>query len=380
MTPPSALRSALGWMIQSVVLGLALAFVLVWLAPGWVETLRGGPAARAPEGEAGPPGPASYADAVHRAGPAVVNIYADKIVTERSLRLIPDPFSARQSTLGLGPPRQRLERSLGSGVLVSTEGYVLTNHHVIAGAEDIRVALQDGRVTQARVVGSDQDTDLAVLQIEGEGLPTLPLGAAEPLQVGDVVLAIGNPFGLGQTVTQGIVSALGRNQLHIATYEDFIQTDAAINRGNSGGALVNARGELVGINTAVFSQRVPDAYGIGFAIPVSTAQMVLDQVIREGGVVRGWLGAEYYEGSGRSFGRGAMVLAVHPGSPAELAGLRPGDLLLDLDGMAISDANDLRRREADARPGQRVVLTGLRAGIPFAVELELARKPFSREA
>ncbi|MBB5015166.1 S1C family serine protease [Rehaibacterium terrae] len=369
------------FLLQAAVAGLALAFLVSQLTPGAAAGLRrwaGLPTPAAVTGPAmPPPGPASYADAVSRAAPAVVNIYADKIVTERSLRLVPDPLMQRYSTLTLGPPRQRLERSLGSGVLVSGDGYVLTNHHVIAGAGDIRIVLQDGRVTQARVVGSDGDTDLAVLKIEGEHLPALPLDTPGPLRVGDVVLAIGNPFGLGQTVTQGIVSALGRNQLHIATYEDFIQTDAAINRGNSGGALVNARGELVGINTAVFTQRVPDANGIGFAIPVSTARMVLDHIVREGGVVRGWLGAEYFDGSGRVAGsaHGVTISAVHPGSPAELAGLRPGDVLTELDGSAIADPLELRRREADLAPGTRVALAGMRAGIPFRAELTLARRP-----
>lgn len=368
------------FLLQAAVAGLALAFLVSQLVPGAVAGLRrwaGLPTPASAEPTKPPTGPASYADAVSRAAPAVVNIYADKIVTERSLRLVPDPLMQRYSTLTLGPPRQRLERSLGSGVLVSTDGYVLTNHHVIAGAGDIRIVLQDGRVTQARVVGSDGDTDLAVLKIEGEHLPALPLDTSGPLRVGDVVLAIGNPFGLGQTVTQGIVSALGRNQLHIATYEDFIQTDAAINRGNSGGALVNARGELVGINTAVFTQRVPDANGIGFAIPVSTARMVLDHIVREGGVVRGWLGAEYLDGSGRIAGSapGVTISAIHPGSPAERAGLRPGDVLTELDGSAIGDPLELRRREADLAPGTRVALAGMRAGIPFRTELTLARRP-----
>lgn len=370
------------FLLRAAIAGLALAFVVSTIAPGAVASLRQRAGLASPASPVQTPlppmGPVSYADAVGRAAPAVVNIYADKIVTERPLQLVPNPLMQRYSALTLGPPRQRLERSLGSGVIVSTDGYVLTNHHVIAGAGDIRVVLQDGRVTQAGIVGSDGDTDLAVLKIEGENLPALPLDNDAPLRVGDVVLAIGNPFGLGQTVTQGIVSALGRNQLRIATYEDFIQTDAAINRGNSGGALVNARGELVGINTAVFTQRVPDANGIGFAIPVGTARVVLDHIVREGGVVRGWLGAEYYDGSGHV--GGATILAVHPGSPAEQAGLRPGDVLTDLDGAAIADPLELRRREADLPPGTRIALTGMRAGIPFRIELTLARRPPSAGA
>nr|WP_255505491.1 trypsin-like peptidase domain-containing protein [Alkalisalibacterium limincola] len=213
-------------------------------------------------------------------------------------------------------------------------------------------------------------------------MPALRLDGQPQSEVGDVVLAIGNPFGLGQTVTQGIVSALGRNQLQLATYEDFIQTDAAINRGNSGGALVNARGELVGINTAAFTQRIPDASGIGFAIPVSTAALVLEHIIKEGRVVRGWLGAEYLDSPRASEGnvRGATLALVYPGGPADVAGLRPGDHLVGLDGEPVIDSMDLRRREAELNPGHLVSLSVLRAGVPFSTEVELAPRPVPGEA
>jgi len=356
--------------------GVALAIVLSTFAPDRMLALRRAtgltPAAPGSDVSA----PAGYADAVIRAAPSVVNIYADRVIIEPAPHLLPD--TTVQGPSGrLRPPRQRLERSLGSGVIVSHDGYILTNHHVVAGAGAIQVVLWDGRVTHAKVVGSDQDTDLAVLKLDGENLPALALDQDAPLRVGDVVLAIGNPFGLGQAVSQGIVSALGRSQLHIATFEDFIQTDAAINRGNSGGALVDTQGRLVGINTAVFTQRVPDATGIGFAIPLATARNVLQQIVREGGVIRGWLGMEYMQGFS-PLGidrRGVVIVGVHPGSPAEDAGLRPGDVLITMDGEALADPISLGQREAAMAPGSRVSLQGERAGVPFNLDITLARRP-----
>ncbi|HRQ64881.1 MAG TPA: trypsin-like peptidase domain-containing protein [Xanthomonadaceae bacterium] len=384
-----ALKTAL-FLVQSVVAGLALAFLALIAAPDAVDRLRGTwhgapplPAVTpSPDAVAATVGPASYSDAVARAAPSVVNIYANKIVTERSVRLVPNPYLQRFSGISVGPPRQRLEQSLGSGVIVSPDGYVLTNHHVIAGADDIQAVLWDGRVTRASVVGSDRETDLAVLRIEGSDLPAMPLSEEVGLRVGDVALAIGNPFGMGQTVTLGIISATGRNQLNLTTYEDFIQTDAAINTGNSGGALINAHGELVGINTAVFG-RGTGAEGIGFAIPVRTASMVLDQIVRHGFVVRGWLGLEYVDAptlSGEATRRGVAVAAVYPASPADHAGLRPGDILLTLDGTDIADQNDLRTREAALPPGSKSQVSGLRAGVPFSTDMVLAQRPLPRGA
>ena len=293
---------------RCAVIGLAAAFVLSVLAPALVERLRGtAGSARTDAGHAegadaeSRRAPFSYADAVARASPAVVNIYANKITTIPSIYPIPDPLTQRLLGYVRGPNLKRRDQSLGSGVIFSSDGYVLTNNHVINGADDIQVLLDDGRVAQAQVFGTDVETDLAVLKISASNLPAIAVPDDASAGVGDVVLAIGNPVGLGKTVTMGIVSATGR-QLKMSAYEDFIQTDAAINAGNSGGALVNALGELIGINTAIYP-RTPTAdgrgaytqgaEGIGFAIPVRTAKAVLDQIIKHGRVIRGWIGADY---------------------------------------------------------------------------------------
>jgi serine protease DegQ len=382
---PRVLHSLM-FLARFAVLGLALAFLVVLFRPDLGERLRSrlGESPAPPAGVAGPApgaaGPVSYADAVRRAAPSVVSIYTARVVTERPIQLLPNPTLQRFSGITLGQPRRRLERALGSGVLVSPDGYVLTNHHVIARADEIQLVLWDGRTTRARLVGSDPETDLAVLKIDGSNLPAMDLDDARPVAVGDVVLAIGNPFGLGQTVTQGIVSGLGRNQLNLSTYEDFIQTDAAINEGNSGGALVTARGELIGINTFVLG-RLAGAEGIGFAIPLATARAVLDQIVDHGVVIRGWLGAEYGDapilpgGLPPGSPRGVAITAVYPGGPADLAGLRPGDVLLAFNLQDIADQSDLRDREAALAPGTRVVLAGLRAGVPFSTEVQLVQRP-----
>jgi serine protease DegQ len=371
-----ALSRLLTFILQFVVLGLAVAFVVTRLLPAPPAPVQATGQPQAPAG------PVSYAEAVERAAPAVVNIYANKIVTERTYRVFPDPVLQRFfGSRPVGPPRQRLEQSLGSGVLVSADGYVLTNNHVISGAEDIQVVLQDGRATQARVIGTDADTDLAILKIEGSGLPAAGLAESPPVRVGDVVLAIGNPFGMGQTVTQGIISAKGRNQLDLSTYENFIQTDAAINEGNSGGALVNAQGELVGINTAMFSRMARDAEGIGFAIPVEIAREVMEQIVRDGFVTRGWMGAEYVDLPPAALARqgapegGVQIALTLPGGPADRAGVLPGDIILAFKGQAVGDLAGLRTLEAESAPGSRVRLEGLRAGVPFSTEVELVQRP-----
>lgn len=394
-------RSSLpGFLFQSIVLGLAAAFVISLLFPDAGAHLRArlGMASPSPLATSSPAAaivapaaPLSYAGAVQRAAPSVVSVYVNKLVTERAI-LIPNPTVQRFSGITLGLPRQRLQRAQGSGVVVSQDGYILTNHHVVAGANDIQIVLWDGRVTPATITGSDRETDLAVLKIDGNNLPAMSLEPREPLHVGDVVLAIGNPFGLGQTVTQGIVSGLARSQALLGGAEnsqafpavDFIQTDAAINAGNSGGALVDARGNLIGINTFVLGRMSMDAEGIGFAIPAATAREVLDQIVAHGLVVRGWMGAEYLDAPGSDTAlptdarHGVMLSALYANAPAVQAGLRPGDILLSLDGEEIIDQFDLRSREAALAPGTEIALTGLRAGVPFEVRLKLMQRPAPR--
>lgn len=387
------MRQLLAFLIRYTIAGLALAFVLSLAFPQLVDQWRGTtsqlgqPAAEWPATPAARSDRASYADAVTRASPAVVNIYANKVSTVRQYRyrVVPDPLTQRLlGAIALGPAYQRHDQNLGSGVIFSADGYVLTNNHVIAGADDIQVLLDDGRAAKAKVIGSDPWTDLAVLRIDLAGLPTIALAEKEEVSVGDVVLAIGNPVGIGKTVTMGIVSATGR-QLQLSAQEDFIQTDAAINAGNSGGALVDAYGDLVGINTAIYPRApsaesgntyTPGTEGIGFAIPVATAKAVLEQIIEHGGVIRGWLGIDYVDAPlSIDVDAGVLVTDVHVGGPAALAGMQPGDLLLSMDGDPISNHIALRNAEAVAAPGTRVTLTGQRAGRHIEIEVTLGQRP-----
>ncbi|WP_199096412.1 trypsin-like peptidase domain-containing protein [Dyella sp. ASV21] len=378
----------LAFIARFAVLGLAAAFVISLMWPDVGNRLRQrvglSPASTtAPAAATNPPrvnGPVSYADAVARAAPSVVNIYANKMVTEQAVQMYTDPvlqrlFGGRPA----GPAYKRREQSLGSGVIVSSEGYVLTNNHVIANADDIQVLLYDGRVAKAKVVGADVETDLAVLKIDASNLPVIRIAEHMPVRTGDVVLAIGNPLGLNQTVTMGIVSAIGR-QLSSASPEDFIQTDAAINLGNSGGALVNSEGELVGINTLLIG-KAANAEGISFAIPVGNAKRVLDQIIDSGHVVRGWMGADYTfvpvaaDSGLPAAARGAQVTEIYPGGPAAQAGILPHDILLRIGTDDIVDPADLRRHEAALKPGSKVEVSGLRNGSPFHTEVILAQRP-----
>lgn len=359
------------FVLQFAVLGLAIAFVASRL---WPQRFAA-PTPAHPIATATAPG--SYSEAVRKAGPSVVSIYTQRVVAEQPYRMFTDPTQNRYNGVTLGPARKRLERSLGSGVIVREDGYVLTNHHVVEGADDIFIGLWDGRITSARVIGVDPETDLAVIKVEGAKLPAAHFANPEALNAGDVVLAIGNPYGLSQTVTLGIVSATGRNQLSLSRYEDFIQTDAAINSGNSGGALVNADGDLVGINTAQFGTGL----GISFAIPAASARRVLDQIIEHGEVIRGWMGAEYAgapaspAAEGTVQQRGAQIALLLPGGPADSAGLKPGDIVVEFNHQPIGDEGDLRSREAALAPGTRVEVRALRVGVEFVSEVELIQRP-----
>lgn len=383
----SRLAHTLAFIARFALFGLAAAFVVGLLWPGTSDMLRTRlglqtPATPATTGNADGPasnaapagGPGSYANAVTKAAPSVVNIYANKLVTEQPT--LPEPLRHLFGNVATGPSYTRREQSLGSGVIVSSAGYVLTNNHVITNAQNIQVLLYDGRVAQARVVGADPTTDLAVLKVDAGSLPAMHMAAGSP-RVGDVVLAIGNPLGIGQTVTMGIVSAIGR-QLSSSNPESFIQTDAAINFGNSGGALVNARGRLVGINTALLGH---GAEGISFAIPIDTAQHVMQQIIDTGSVTRSWLGLTYTHvpvqaGNGLpAAARGVLVTGVYPHGPASRADIRRGDVLLQLGSHDIIDPVHLYRRVSDMKPDTGTTLAGVRAGRPFKVKLQLARRP-----
>ena len=380
------LPPVLSYLAQAIVLGLALAFLVTYF---WPEIARREvPTVEirqtAPEAVKRPVnGPSSYAAAVDKASSAVVNINTAKVVTVRPHPFFDDPVF-RQFFGGaddLITPRKRVETSLGSGVIMSEQGFILTNHHVIQGADAIQVSLQDGRMAQAKLVGSDPDTDVAVLKIDLKKLPVITLGHSDNLRVGDVVLAIGNPFGVGQTVTMGIVSATGRNKLGINTFENFIQTDAAINPGNSGGALVDAEGNLVGINTAIFS-RSGGYQGIGFAIPTSLAEDVMKEILQHGRPVRGWLGVEAQAITPQiaralelDDTRGVVVVGVVRDGPAHRAGLQPGDVIVAIDGEKITEARQALLAISSRKPGNRVKLEVLRDGKTLTLEATAIERP-----
>lgn len=316
----------------------------------------------------------SFADAVSRAGPAVVNIYTARVVESNR----PANAPLRRN---LPNVRKRVEGSLGSGVIVDSKGHLITNHHVIQGADEIRVQLADGRVAIPSVVGTDPDTDLAVLRVDVDDVPFMSMGRSNELRAGDVVLAIGNPFGLSQTVTQGIVSATGRGRLGVADFEDFIQTDAAINFGNSGGALINTEGELIGINTAVLAQAL-GTDGISFAIPVNMVRGVMDQIVRYGRVRRGWLGVfseELTREAASALGIDALVALkineVIPQGPAALAGLRKDDVVTHLNGQTIVNAEEAVNRVAAMSPGSRLIIAGFRGKEPLQLSALLQERP-----
>ena len=326
-------------------------------------------------------GPVSYADAVASAAPAVVNVHTAKIITRQIHPLLDDPIFKQFFGERFKNSRKEIETSLGSGVLISEQGYILTNNHVIAGAVEIQVLLADGRKAHASVVGTDVDTDLAVLHIEAGQLPSIVIGDSKGLRVGDIALAIGNPFGVGQTVTMGIISATGRDQLGITNYDDFIQTDAAINPGNSGGALINAYGELIGINSAIYS-RSGGSQGIGFAIPISLAKGVMKQIIEQGHVVRGWLGIEAQDLTpqlAESFKlvttEGVLISGVLRNGPADNAGLLPGDVVISINNTPVTASREAMKIISMQRPDSAITLGVIRDGMALTIKPRVSRRP-----
>ena len=387
------------WLIfsQSVTVAVAVLFVVTTLKPDWlargafapvpsVVSINSVAPAVSLSNTAVPTAftgaPQSYSSAAKRASPAVVSITASR-VTARNPHAN-DPNFRR--FFGQQDREEQSQVGLGSGVIVSPEGFLITNNHVIEGADDIEVMLTDGRKAKARIVGSDPESDVAVLKIELNKLPSITFGSTDNLQVGDVVLAIGNPFGVGQTVTSGIVSALGRNQLGINTFENFIQTDAAINPGNSGGALVDANGNLLGINTAIYS-RSGGSMGIGFAIPVTTARQVMESLIKDGMVTRGWIGVEPRDLTAEiaaTFNlpvkEGVLITGVLQNGPASEGGMRPGDVVLKISDTSVTNTSQLLNAVASLKPKTPAIISVQRGDKALALTVTVAQRPKSQVA
>jgi Do/DeqQ family serine protease len=381
------MRSVVIFIAKWALAGLVFALALVWMRPDLRSASPSPAAVQVPQqslpviaaptpAHAAPTALDSFADAVAKARDAVVNIYTKRIVAQR----VRPPELDRYFGDRWPAVQQRVQGSLGSGVIIDGQGHVVTNYHLIEKAEQINLQLADGRIADATVVGIDPDTDLAVLRIKIEKLPVMTLGRSEKLRVGDVVLAIGNPYGLQQTVTHGIVSATGRD-MGFANFESFIQTDAAINLGSSGGALVNAQGELVGINTAVLAQNTE---GIGFAIPVDLMRGVVEQIIKYGHVRRGWLGVTPQPVSsqraaelGIANNLGVELMGIDPDSPAERAGLKVGDVILTINGVAVHDSREATSRVASHAPGQQVHLQARRGHETLELKVKVGERPES---
>ena len=371
------------WLLfsQAVTVFVAAYFVVATLQPSWLgrgATTRSGAGIALLEAPPAPanaqPAAGSFSAAARQAAPAVVSINTSKAVRHPRSN---DPWFQ----FFFGDQGTQEQAGLGSGVIISTDGYILTNNHVVEGADDIEVTLTDSRQAKAQVIGTDPETDLAVLKIALDKLPVIVLGNSDQIAVGDRVLAIGNPFGVGQTVTSGIISALGRSQLGINTFENFIQTDAAINPGNSGGALVDASGNLLGINTAIYS-RSGGSMGIGFAIPVSTAKMVLDGIVKEGRVVRGWVGVEPSELSpelAQTFGvkadSGVIITGVLQAGPAAQAGMRPGDVIVKVGDKAVRNVSELLTAVAALKPGEPATFAVRRGEGPVDLQITPGQRP-----
>ena len=381
------------WLLfaQTVTILFAVWFMIATLKPSWlvnegVSSIVDSVSLKESVYDNSSLSPGSYHDAVKKSMPAVVNIFTSKASTKPKTRKgnkqnPADPLF--KFFFGDQPPDEEPSSSLGSGVLVSPEGIILTNHHVISDADDIDIALSDGRKVKAKIIGSDPETDIAVLKIEAKQLPTpITLGKIESVHVGDVVLAIGNPFGVGQTVTSGIVSAMGRDHVGINTFENFIQTDAAINPGNSGGALIDTRGNLIGINTAIFSNN-GGSMGIGFAIPINLAKQVMESILKNGSVTRGWIGVEPQNLSkelSESLGlpgntEGVLLSGVLEGGPAARGGVKPGDVLTAVNGDKTKDVKQLLNQIAQIGPGNEATVRILRKGKELVLTIQTGKRP-----
>lgn len=379
------------WLLfaQTVTVGLAVWFIVASLKPDWAAGMIGirrNPqlsSSTVPIQEAPPASAAttnSYREAASRAMPSVVNVFTTKEARQPKNPFMDDPFFRKFFGDRFGDQEEK-QFSLGSGVIVSPQGYILTNNHVVEAADEIEIALANGRKASAKLVGTDPETDLAVIKVAMKDLPAITFGHIEQTRVGDVVLAIGNPFGVGQTVTMGIVSALGRNHLGINTFENFIQTDAAINPGNSGGALIDTNGNLLGINTAIYS-RSGGSLGIGFAIPVTTVKTVMESIISTGHVVRGWIGVEPQDITpelAESFGlkrkSGTIIAGVLKGGPADRAGIKPGDILVAVEGKPVTDTTDMLNVIAQLKPGNKARMTILRKAQESTVDVLIGKRP-----
>ena len=380
------LIKAASFLFQFSLIGIALATIyLVAMSErdkGDILEFLASPQAPGLTGNSGAPGVFSYADAVSSSAASVVTIYTSKTVTENVHPLLDDPvFSQFFGDQLKQHERSHNETNLGSGVIIGSDGFILANQHVIDGADEILISLADGRGSEATLVGEDKDTDIAILKVPITGLSGIKVADMQMVRVGDVVLAIGNPLNVGQTVTMGIVSATGRNRIGLNTFENFIQTDAAINPGNSGGALINAHGELIGINTAIFSQAV-GAQGIGFAIPISLALDIMQQIIEFGKVTRGWLGVEGTEitaqaamATGNPRIKGALIVGVFIDSPADMAGIRAGDIVVAVNDTDVLGIRELLNQITLHKPGDEIKVKIYRGPEKLTMHMQVTQRP-----
>lgn len=383
------------WLLfaQSVAVTLGVLLAVSVIRPEWLKSLNGPsqpakPVISVAQTQAGAGTAAAgvtFSNAAKQAMPAVVNIFTSKEVRSKRAPFLDDPMFRRFFGDRFDHQEQR-QSSLGSGVIVSQQGFILTNHHVVEAADEIQVALADGRDVPAKLVGADPETDLAVLKVDLKDLPAITFGSSEELRIGDVVLAIGNPFGVGQTVTMGIVSAVGRSHLGINTFENFIQTDAAINPGNSGGALIDVSGHLVGINSAIYS-RSGGNQGIGFTIPVSLAKKIMEQIIQSGFVTRGWIGVEVQDVTPEladSFNlgaqKGALIAGVLRNAPADRADIKPGDIVVDIEGKPVVDSSSLLNLISDLPPNMDAKIKLIRDQNALNLKVKIGTRPKAEPA